>query len=87
MAREEDERKRSRTVLKWAFEPDLLNTRVVRVRCLLGVLHHEFCLPACRVLVDCDQVLVAVPTPVNISTTACQIQTGWSPRSERSFER
>jgi hypothetical protein len=26
-------------------------------------------------------------TPVNISTTACQIQTGWSPRSERSFER
>jgi hypothetical protein len=28
-----------------------------------------------------------VPTPVNISTTAYQIQTGWSPRSERSFER
>ena len=29
----------------------------------------------------------AVPAPVNISMTTCQIQTGWSPRSERSFER
>ena len=28
-----------------------------------------------------------VPAPVNISMTSCQIQTGWSPRSERSFER
>jgi hypothetical protein len=28
-----------------------------------------------------------LPTPVNISMTSCQIQTGWSPRSERSFER
>ena len=28
-----------------------------------------------------------LPAPVNISVTACQIQTGWSPRSERSFER
>jgi hypothetical protein len=28
-----------------------------------------------------------VPTPANISMTTCQIQTGWSPHSERSFER
>jgi hypothetical protein len=28
-----------------------------------------------------------VPAPVNISMTTCQIQTGWSLRSERSFER
>eukprot|EP01046_Picozoa_sp_COSAG06_P023426 COSAG06_NODE_1859_length_8205_cov_15.172095_7_plen_131_part_00 len=28
-----------------------------------------------------------VPAPFKISMTACQIQTGWSPRSERSFER
>eukprot|EP01046_Picozoa_sp_COSAG06_P019581 COSAG06_NODE_1403_length_9565_cov_3.285231_1_plen_68_part_10 len=27
----------------------------------------------------CGTVGGAVPTPVNISTTACQIQTGWSP--------
>jgi hypothetical protein len=33
------------------------------------------------------QLAGLVPTPVNISTTACQIQTVWSPRSERSFER
>ena len=26
---------------------------------------------------------VLVPAPVNISMTTCQIQTGWSPRSER----
>jgi len=30
---------------------------------------------------------LCIPAPVNISMTTCQIQTGWSPRSERSFER
>ena len=34
-----------------------------------------------------DGMVCQIPTPVNISTTACQIQTGWSPHSERSFER
>jgi hypothetical protein len=28
-----------------------------------------------------------VPAPFNIGRTSCQIQTGWSPRSERRFER
>ena len=29
----------------------------------------------------------AVPAPFNISMTTCQIQTRWSPHSERAFER
>ena len=28
-----------------------------------------------------------LPTPADISTPTCQIQTGWSPHSKRSFER
>ena len=30
---------------------------------------------------------VLVPAPANVSMTTCQIQTGWSPHSQRSFER
>ena len=34
-----------------------------------------------------DEYLGQVPAPANISMTTCQVQTGWSPLSERSFER
>ena len=40
--------------------------------------------PALRVGVEEPR---RVPAPANISMTACQIQTEWSPHSERSFER
>jgi|EP01046_Picozoa_sp_COSAG06_P092376 hypothetical protein len=33
------------------------------------------------------RVFSVVPAPANISMTTCPIQTGWSPHSERPFER
>ena len=34
-----------------------------------------------------EEATELVPAPVNISMTTSQIQNGWSPLSERSFER